>query len=96
MRRSEEYEIALVADQTLGKALQKYEEISDDTEADANSDLMITIHDSIRNLRRKIEAYLQDRLPMERIGDEFIFEYQVLEGELEIRESESARSKKFA
>lgn len=96
MRRSEEYEIALVADQTLGKALQKYEEISGDSGVDVKSDLMITIHDSIRNLRRKIEAYLQDRLTMGRVVDEFIFEYQVLGGELEIRENESARARKLA
>lgn len=96
MRKSEEYEIALVADQTLDKALEKYKEVSGDNEEDANSDLMITIHDSIRNLRRKIEAYLQDKLTMDRVVDEFIFEYQVLEGELEIRESESARARKLA
>lgn len=96
MRKSEEYEMALVADQALGKALQKYEEISGENESDTNSDLLITIHDSIRNLRRKIEAYLEDKLPMERVVDEFIFEYQVLEGELGIRENESSRARKFA
>jgi len=95
MRKSEEYEIALVADQTLDKALQKYEEVSGDSETDVQSELLITIHDSIRNLRRKIGAYLQDRLPMEKVVEEFIFEYQVLEGELEIREDEPARTKKF-
>jgi hypothetical protein len=96
MRKSEEYEIALVAEQTLGKALQKYEELSGDSEGNTDSDLMITIHDSIRNLRRKIEAYLEDKLSMERVIDEFVFEYQVLEGELDIRETESARSRKLA
>ncbi|MDZ7807713.1 MAG: TM2 domain-containing protein [Gracilimonas sp.] len=96
MRKAEEYEMALVADQALAKALQKYEEISKEGEIDSRSDLMITIHDSIRNLRRKIEAYLHDKLLMERVVEEFIFEYQVLEGELEIRENESAKPRKFA
>lgn len=96
MRKAEEYEMALMADQALDKALQKYEEISEAGGTDARSDLMVTIHDSIQNLRRKIEAYLQDKLSMERVVEEFIFEYQVLEGELEIRESESAKPRKFA
>ncbi|MFP8490241.1 NINE protein [Gracilimonas sp. Q87] len=96
MRISEEYEIAIVADQALYKALQKYEEISEVDGTDSRSDLMITIHDSIRNLRRKIDAYLQDKLSMERVIEEFIFEYQVLQSELEIRKSESAKPRIFA
>ena len=96
MRKSEEYEMALVADQALDKALKKYDEMVAENDTGVQSDLMITIHDSIRNLRRKIEAFLHDKLPMERVVDEFIFEYQVLEGELEVRESELARYRKFA
>lgn len=91
--------MALVAEQALAKALQKYEELSAELkeENDATrSDLIETIHDSIRNLRRKITAYFQEMIPMEKVLDEFVFEYEVLKAELEIRDQESARVKKFA
>lgn len=100
MRKSEEYEMALVAEQALGKALQKYEELNAELKEQNNegvrSDLIETIHDSIQNLRRKIKAYFQELIPMEKVLDEFLFEYEVLKAELEIRNQESARVKKFA
>ncbi|MFD2531858.1 TM2 domain-containing protein [Gracilimonas halophila] len=99
MRKSEEYEMALVAEQALSKALHKYEELSAELKEEndaARSDLIETIHDSIRNLKRKITAYFQEMIPMEKVLDEFVFEYEVLKAELEIRNQESARIKKFA
>ncbi|MCH2451328.1 MAG: NINE protein [Gracilimonas sp.] len=99
MRKSEEYEMALVAEQALGKALQKYAELSAQLKEEndaARSDLIETIHDSIQNLKRKIKAYFQELIPMEKVLDEFVFEYGVLKAELEIRNQESARVKKFA
>lgn len=90
--------MALVAEQALSKALQKYEELSAELKEEndaAHSDLIETIHDSIRNLKRKIMAYFQEMIPMEKVLDEFVFEYEVLKAELEIRDQESARVKKF-
>lgn len=93
--------MALVAEQTLGKALQKYEELTtqlkedNDNEA-VRSDLMETIFDSIQNLSRKIKAYFQEMITMDKVLDEFVFEYEVLKAELEIRDQESAKVKKFA
>lgn len=99
MRKAEEYEMALVAERALAKALQKYDELTAELNKNndaARSDLIETIHDSIQNLRRKITAYFQEMIPMEKVLDEFVFEYEVLKAELEIRDKESAKVKKFA
>ena len=99
MRRSEEYEMALAAEKALKKAANTYAELINELENDgdeSSTDLTITIHDSIRNLTRKVEAYLQERMAMEKVVEEFVFEYQVMEGELEHAKEESVRTRKFA
>ena len=99
MRKSEEYEMAIAAEEALNKAFQKYEELTADLtreEGAESTNLEVTIHDSIRNLSRKIDAYLHEKIPMEKVVDEFVFEYEVLEGELEIGKEEPVRLKKLA
>ncbi|WP_020404062.1 TM2 domain-containing protein [Gracilimonas tropica] len=99
MRRSEEYEMALAAEQALKKAANTYAELINELEKDGDdsrTDLTVTIHDSIRNLTRKVEAYLQDKMTMEKVVEEFVFEYQVMEAELEYAKQESVRTRKFA
>jgi len=99
MRKSEEYEMALAAEQALQKASLKYEElIAELKEMDEfeSSNLSVTIQDSLRNLARKVEAYLQEKIPMEKVLDEFVFEYEVLSDELEIGSDEPVRIKKMA
>ncbi len=98
MKKSEQYEMALAAEQALDKAHQKYEElVSELKEAGENekSNLIVTVHDSIRNLSRKVEAYLQEKITMDKVVDEFVFEYEVLESELEIGKEEPARIKRL-
>jgi TM2 domain-containing membrane protein YozV len=99
MRKSEEYEMALAAEQALQKASLKYEELIEELKkADEfqPSNLSVTIQDSLRNLDRKVEAYLHERIPMDKVLDEFVFEYEVLSGELEIGSEEPVRIKKMA
>lgn len=98
MRKAEEYQMALAAESTLQKAFNTYENLISELSENGDeikTDLIITIHDSIRNLSRKVDAYLQEQISMDRVVDEFVFEYQVLEDELESGRSESVRTKKF-
>lgn len=98
MRKSEEYEMALVAEKALEKAHQKYEELVAELREEGDfqqTNLSITVHDSIRNLSRKVEAYLLDKISMDKVLNEFVFEYEVLEGELEIGKEEPARIKRL-
>ncbi|MEX0722744.1 MAG: TM2 domain-containing protein [Gracilimonas sp.] len=99
MKRSEEYEMALAAESALKKAFQKYEEIIAELSergAPTESNLSLSIRDSLRNLSRKIEAYFEGNFTMGKLVDEFIFEYEVVSGELELEEEGSVQVKKLA
>ena len=99
MRKAEKYEMALVAEKALDKASQKYEEIISELKGEESyteTNLSISIHDSLRNLSRKVEAYLEGKIQMDKLVDEFVFEYEVVEGELDIEKEESVRMKKLA
>lgn len=99
MRKAEKYEMALVAEKALDNAFQKYEEIISELKGEegyTETNLSISIHDSLKNLSRKIEAYLEGKIQMDKLVDEFVFEYEVVEGELEIEKEESVRMKKLA
>lgn len=99
MRKAEKYEMALVAEKALDKAFQKYEEIISELKEEegyTETNLSISIYDSLRNLSRKVEAYLEGKIQMDKLVDEFVFEYEVVEGELEIEKAESVRMKKLA
>lgn len=98
MKKSEEYEMALVAEKALEKAHQKYEELVAELKEEGEyekTNLTITVHDSIRNLSRKVEAYLREKISMDKVLNEFVFEYEVLESELEIGKEEPARIKRL-
>ncbi|WP_290876550.1 TM2 domain-containing protein [Gracilimonas sp.] len=99
MRKAEKYEMALVAEKALDKAFQKYEEVISELKEEkgyTETNLSISIYDSLRNLSRKVEAYLEGKIQMDKLVDEFVFEYEVVEGELEIEKAESVRMKKLA
>ncbi|MDR9418660.1 TM2 domain-containing protein [Gracilimonas sp.] len=99
MRKSEKYEMALAAEKALDNATQKYQEvIAELKESDEykESNLAIAVNDSIRNLSRKVEAYLEGRISMDKLLDEFVFEYEIIEGELEFEKQESAKIKRLA
>ena len=99
MRKSEQYEMALLAEKALGKAESKYAELMEELkqEDDFNpGNLAVSVHDSIRNLSRKVEAYLKDQIPMDKLIDEFVFEYDIIEGEMEIEKEASPKIKRLA
>ncbi|MDR9415884.1 MAG: TM2 domain-containing protein [Gracilimonas sp.] len=99
MRKSEQYEMALAAENSLQKAANTYQNLIDELSEngeETKTALLTCLHDSVRNLNRKIEAYFQEQITMERVVEEFVFEYQVLEDELGEVTEESVRTKKFA
>lgn len=99
MRKSEQYEMALLAEKALGKAESKYAELMEELkqEDDFNpGNLAVSVHDSIRNLSRKVEAYLKDQISIDKLIDEFVFEYDIIEGEMEIEKEASPKIKRLA
>lgn len=99
MKKSEQYEMALLAEKALEKAQQKYDELISELkeqEEYKKSNLAVSLEDSIRNLSRKIEAYLQERISMSKLLDEFVFEYDIIDGEMEIEKEASPKVKRLA
>ena len=91
--------MALLAEKALGKAESKYSELMEELNQQENyseSDLAVSIHDSIRNLSRKVEAYLKDQISMDKLIDEFVFEYDIIDGEMEIEKEASPKIKRLA
>ncbi|MEX0608506.1 MAG: TM2 domain-containing protein [Balneolaceae bacterium] len=98
MRKSEKHELIIVAAQALDRASQKYEEIMaelKEAEDYKDSNLSITIHDSIKNLSRKIEAYQKGLIDQNKLVDEYIFEYESVDGESEIEKEVPVRLKRL-
>ena len=99
MRKSERHELILFADNALKQAFVKYEEVLAELNEDENfrdTNLTVTIHDSIKNLRRKTESYFKGQIDQNKVIDEFIFEQETLEEELSNSKDEPARVKRLA
>ncbi|WP_421775527.1 TM2 domain-containing protein [Gracilimonas sp.] len=99
MKKSEQYEMALLAEKALGKAEAKYGELMGELKQEEEykkSNLAVSVHDSIRNLSRKVEAYLKDQISMDKLIDEFVFEYDIIDGEMEIEKEASPKIKRLA
>ncbi|MGN8224667.1 TM2 domain-containing protein [Gracilimonas sp. BCB1] len=99
MKKSEQYEMALLAEKALGKAKAKYAELMDELKQEEDykeSNLAVSVHDSIRNLSRKVEAYLKDQISIDKLIDEFVFEYDIIDGEMEIEKEASPKIKRLA
>ena len=95
MRKSEKYEFVAEVEHILHKAYGKYEELLKEEPETKDSDLSVTVHDSLRNLIRKTEACLDGNLDIDRLVSEFVFEKNVLEGESEISEDAPVRMRRF-
>lgn len=98
MRQSEKQDLVIRAGQALKKAVEKYEEIAAELEDKGEleqSDLAITLHDSLKSLQRKISAYLTGKLNLDKLIDEFLFEYELIEEELETGKEEPVRLKRL-
>ncbi|WP_428235310.1 TM2 domain-containing protein [Gracilimonas sp.] len=99
MKKSEQYEMALLAEKALGKAEAKYAELMEKLKQEEEykaSNLAVSVHDSIRNLSRKVEAYLKDQISIDKLIDEFVFEYDIIDGEMEIEKEASPKIKRLA
>lgn len=99
MKKSEQYEMALLAEKALEKAELKYQDIISELKEEGDfkeSNLAVSIRDSIRNLTRKVEAYLKDQISMNKLLDEFVFEYEIIDGELGIEKESPATIKRLA
>ncbi|MCP9291759.1 TM2 domain-containing protein [Gracilimonas sediminicola] len=99
MKKSEQYEMALLAEKALRKAEAKYGELMEELKQEEEykaSNLAVSVHDSIRNLSRKVEAYLKDQISIDKLIDEFVFEYDIIDGEMEIEKEASPKIKRLA
>jgi len=99
MKKSEQYEMALLAEKALEKAHQKYDDVLSELKQNEDykeTNLQISVEDSIRNLSRKVEAYLHERITMNKLLDEFVFEYDIIDGEMEIEKEASPKIKRLA
>ncbi|MEQ8523812.1 NINE protein [Gracilimonas sp.] len=99
MKKSEQYEMALLAEKALGKAESKYAELIEELKQEEDfkpGNLAVSVYDSIRNLSRKVEAYLKDQISMDKLIDEFVFEHDIIEGEMEIEKEASPKIKRLA
>ncbi|MEX0721213.1 MAG: TM2 domain-containing protein [Balneolaceae bacterium] len=99
MRKSEKHELIILSGKSLELAFQKYEEIYAELKQQEDfqgSDLSLTIHDSIKNLLRKIEANLKEQIDQNKLVDEFIFEYESVSGELGNGRNTPVRLKRLA
>ncbi len=91
--------MALLAEKALGKAEAKYAELMEKLKQEEEykaSNLAVSVHDSIRNLSRKVEAYLKDQISIDKLIDEFVFEYDIIDGEMEIEKEASPKIKRLA
>ncbi len=98
MKKADQYELIHQAQQVFSNASQKFEELLtelDESESVRETGLAITISDSLKNLNRKINAFEMGAIDLNKLIDEFIFEKEMLSGELEIQVSGHVQLKRF-
>ena len=98
MKKADQYELIHQAQQVFSNASQKIEELLtelDESESVRETGLAITISDSLKNLNRKINAFEMGAIDLNKLIDEFIFEKEMLSGELEIQVSGHVQLKRF-
>lgn len=98
MNRADTQVLVEQGEQVFRKADSRYQELLNEFKGEGNfgGNLGRTIHDSIRNLNRKIQAYLNGQLTIKQLISEFEFEKDALETELELDTQADARIKRFA
>lgn len=99
MKKSDQFELISQAQHVFENASKKYEELLaelDKTESVRETSLSITISDSLKNLNRKINAFQVGTIDLNKLVDEFIFEKDMLSGELEIQVQGHVQLKRFA
>lgn len=99
MRTSDQYELINQVQRVFQEASKRYEGLLtelDKGESVRESGLAITISDSLKNLNRKISAFEFGNIDLNKLLDEFIFEKEMLIGELEIQTDSHVQLKRFA
>lgn len=99
MKKSDQFELINQAQQVFEEAEKRFEGLLtdlDSTESVRETSLAITISDSLKNLTRKIKAFQFGTIDMNKLLDEFIFEKDMLSGELEIQTTAHVQLKRFA
>lgn len=99
MKKSDQFELVAQARQVFEEASKRYEGLLselDETESVRTTSLAITISDSLKNLNRKINAFQIGNIDLNKLMDEFIFEEEMISGELEIQTTGHVQLKRFA
>lgn len=99
MNRSEHTELVLQAEAILEKAFAKYEGVITELKAEEgyeNSNLAIALNDSLKNLHRKVDAFLSTRIDIYKLVDEFVFEKEIISDELRAANQDHVQLKRFA
>ncbi len=95
LKKADQYDFVMRAHEVFVEAGKTFEQLKEE-EGLGRTDLEITIHDVLRNLIRKTEAYLEGQISIEKLNAEVRFEEQVMTGEIEIRRDENPRLVRFA
>lgn len=97
LNRSDQLELIYLAESVFRKATDKFDEVVNElNEEEKKSDLVATIGDTLKNLNRKINAHQRRQIDMDKLVSEFLFEREVLLGELENSKEENQRVKRLA
>ncbi|MBO6523444.1 MAG: TM2 domain-containing protein [Balneolaceae bacterium] len=99
MKKSDQFELVAQARQVFEEASKRYEGLLsnlDETESVRTTSLAITISDSLKNLNRKVNAFQVGNIDLNKLMDEFIFEEEMISGELEIQTNSHVQLKRFA
>lgn len=99
MKKSDQFELVVQAGNVFEEASERFEGLLtelDETESVRTTSLAITISDSLKNLKRKIHAFQVGTIDFNKLLDEFIFERDMISGELSIQVSGHVQLKRFA
>lgn len=94
MNKKDRSEYVGRAYEIFSKAKNVYNELSSDQEL-SDSELSKTVEDAINNILDTIQAYLEERIPFEKIAKEIAFEEESLRLALENAENEPYELKRF-
>lgn len=98
MKKSYQYELINQAQIVFEEAEKRFEGLLQELEKSESireHSLAITISDSLKNLNRKLKAFQYGTIDPNKLLDEFIFEKDILSGELEIQTTAHVQLKRF-
>lgn len=99
MKKADQFELVDQAKHVFEEATKRLEGLHQELDANESvrtTSLAITIADSLNNLIRKISAFQIGNIDLNKLVDEFIFEKEMLSGELEIQTNAHVQLKRFA